>query len=462
MATPFPATASPKSDLSLLTRYGSSFAGAFHDSITPDDYNITKKNNHLIRYLAIPLLRKQDYNKNQIKESLKRGAGLDILITNLLKQEKSALKVLKLPLNDSSALAKNMNDSRGLVVAVYVSRAQVEEVRYRAEGVRDDYMTTLSLAISLDIFKRTRLRGSAGRIDPIYSRLLVGDTVIPSKGSSLSEGKINSNFEKLLIRTFHDLVEEVKREVTILKTSSRNIAGLFQIQGFKTPKSKKIRTKAPEIHQLIQTAATGSISEDEAKDMFQLELQHTFHQFLSKELRKRGVSDFALLPPQSAWIGKSIGTELTSRLSNSKTTFTQIGAKTDIDATGMGLSDATYKGYSIKLFLLKSATLLAKKDSLWETKIFAIKIGGRIFMPRKGDKKPCILPLSIKSNKNKTAMVTGSQEYTNVVGLHRPTTRDIVMHSVRKGSKAIAQSIVNLMEKTVKEKDAADYKFCRI
>jgi hypothetical protein len=324
----------------------------------------------------------------------------------------------------------------GNPLALYVSRAQHEWVRINFPG-RTAYHTVVSIAVALDIFTDEAALRNTRRFESLYSRLQIVEQPTLTD-APLSE----SELVDLYRRTFHDAVVEVaRRTADDLAARRTRAAAVFQVDRFVLP-----RDLPPGLDQLIEAALTADdVRSDPQRrqreiDRLRAEFQHTVHQFVVAELRRRGITDIALLSPPSPWTDAYVLALLRERLPDQEGP----GILSTIDVTAMN-------GYTVTAAMVRAATVTKSETRGIASRAFTAEIAARVFRPHANGAPPELVPASLTDQAAKTAVGFGGEGYADVAEIQRPTTRELALSAIRRASQDLAPKLVDLMVKTAHE-----------
>ena len=396
-----------------------------------------RTDNQLVKYLVKPVC-----NTN----SDLMGDELSGYVNSLLQKERSFLELIHLDLYPQKPEDEKWGE-KGNAVAFYVSRAQHETIKYKAPGVGDEYLTVVSIALSMDIFSDRAAKKSQLRLESLFSKLLVGEQPIVTE-APLSENRLESIYWTLFENTLRELVQQVEDE---LRWKRDRAKAVFQFNQLDIPKM------SPELSQLIestlasdgkQKAGTGTVADLE-KERLKLEFLHTLHQFVSKRLREKGISDIALMSPPTPWAQGNVGEILKNRLVGRKRAK-QTTLRFYVDPTLEQGGTFRFKGktavfgYTVRTALVRAHISKVKGNDLVTQRQFTTQLAVRIYRPVPGD-KPKWMPVTVEKKK-RTAMAYGCNVFNNVIGMERPTTRELAMDSFRKAAKEISPKLINLMQ----------------
>src|SRR5262249_50032046 len=183
------------------------FAGAFFDPKA-------SPNSHLVTYLVAP-------NATRTNKPW-HGNELTPDVTQVLGQSSALLGTAHLDLSGAQ---------RGNPLAIYVSRAQHEQVTMRFPD-HTAYNTVVSVAVALDIFTERAESLGHRRFESLYSRLQVVEQPLLTD-APLSESKL----QELYRNTFRDAVAALAaRAAEDLSSPRTRAAAVFQIDRFTLPK----------------------------------------------------------------------------------------------------------------------------------------------------------------------------------------------------------------------------------
>ncbi|WP_321494703.1 hypothetical protein [uncultured Desulfobacter sp.] len=372
------------------------------------------------------------------------GDELSDHVNTLLQKEKSFLNLIHLDLYPQEPGDENWG-AKGSAVAFYLSRAQHETIKYQAPGVGDEYLTVVSIALSMDIFSDRAAQKKQLRLESIFSKLLVGEQPVITE-TPLSENRLKSVYSQLFKKTLKELVNQAKDE---LKWERDRAKAVFQFNEFVIPKMSK------ELSQLIENAmaSQGQGNAKKALDWeterLKLELLHTLHQFVSKNLREKGVLDIALMSPPTPWAQGDVGEVLKNRLvgrKRAKQTSIRFYVDPTMEQGGtfrIGGKSAVL-GYTVRAVLPRACTSKVEGNKLVTQNQLTTQLAARIYRPVPGG-KPKWMPVTVEKEK-RTAISYGYKVFNNIKGMQRPTTRELMMDSFRNAAIDISPHLIGLMQ----------------
>lgn len=391
--------------------------------------------NQLVNYLVKPVC-------NASSDLM--GDELSGYVSSLLQKDRSFLDLIHLDLYPQKPEDENWG-KKGNAVAFYVSRAQHETIKYKAPGVGDEYRTIVSIALSMDIFSDRAAKKRQLRLESIFSKLLVGEQPVVTE-SPLSESRLKSIYSVLFEKTLKELLLQVENE---LRWTRDRAKAVFQFNQLDIPKM------SPELSQLIESTLTsdgrqkaGTVADLE-KERLKLEFLHTLHQFVSKKMREKGISDIALMTPPTPWAQGNVGEILKNRLVGRKRAK-QTTIRFYVDPTMEQGGTFRFKGktavfgYTVRTALVRAHISKVKGNELVTQKQFTTQLAARIYRPVPGD-KPKWMPVTVEKKK-RTAIAYSCKVFKNIKGMDRPTTRELTMDSFRQAAKEISPQLINLMQ----------------
>ncbi len=397
--------------------------------------------NQLVKYLVKPVC----------------GANSDLMgdelsgyVNDLLQKEKTFLDLINLNLYPQEPEDENWG-KKGSAVAFYVSRAQHETIRYRAPGIGDEYLTVVSIALSMDIFSDRAAKKRQLRLESIFSKLLVGEQPVITE-TPLSGTRLKSIYGELFKKTLKELVTQAEGELNWKRDRAKAV---FQFNRLDIPKISK------ELTQLIDNTVAsegGQASEDAVaweKERLKLELLHTLHQFVSKRLRENGISDIALMSPPTPWAQGHVGEILKNRLvgrKRAKQTTIRFYVDPTMEQGGtfrIGGKSAVF-GYTVRAALPLAHISKMEETKLVTQKQFSTQLAARIYRPVPGG-KPKWMPVTVEKKK-RTALSYGYHVFNTVKGMKRPTTRELAMDSFRDAAKDLSPQLIDLMQEIARNR----------
>ena len=397
--------------------------------------------NQLVKYLVKPVCN---------ATSDLTGDELSGYVNSLLEKEKTFLDLIHLDLYPQAPEDEKWGQ-KGNAVAFYVSRAQHEAIRYQAPGVGDEYLTVVSIALSMDIFSDRAAKKRQLRLESIFSKLLVGEQPVVTE-APLSEDRLKSIYRALFEKTLQELVHQAQGELDWKRDRAKAV---FQFNQLDIPKMSGA------FSQLIENtlAADGKRKSEQAvtweQERLKLELLHTLHQFVSKRLRQKGVSDIALMSPPTPWAQGNVGEILKNRLvgrKRAKQTSIRFYVDPTMEQGGTfrGSGKTAVLGYTIRGALARANISKVKETKLVTQKQFTTQLAARIYRPVPGH-KPKWMPVTVEKKK-RTAMAYGCNVFNTVKGMDRPTTRELAMDSFREAAKEISPGLISLMQEIARHR----------
>ncbi len=391
------------------------YAGAYYD-VPPPGGNETSK------YLVGPLARKADNFT---------GDELTAYVEDVIKGNKAFSTKVAVAFGADAQLGKD-----GGALAIYIPRAQHDQVKYSVPGAPDIYLTTISISVAIDVFTDKAAESNNNlRLEGLYSRLLVGEQSIKSR-APLDDAVLASSYGALFNQTLADLLNDAADEQLGRQRERANAT--FQLSEFLMPKGDKF---PPEIAQLI-----GSGSDIERMKL-SLEFLHLVNKRVSDEVKRRNYTDVALVSPPTAWAVSNVGELLAKRLvgksrgGNVKIRFfLDPNAEQAVDAR---LGNLGPVGYVVKPALVRASTKTLAESEIQKAKIFAVTLLTRIYLPKQGQ-EPKWVPVTVPEQA-RTAKGVGGADIDDVAGMERVTSREIAMTAMRAAAKDLAPGLVDLM-----------------
>jgi len=390
------------------------YAGAYYD-VPPPGGNETSK------YLVGPIARKADNFT---------GDELTAYVEDAIKGNKAFSTKVQVAFGADAQLGKD-----GGALAIYIPRAQHDQVKYSVPGAPDIYLTTVSISVAIDVFTDKAAERNNLQLEGLYSRLLVGEQSIKSR-APLDDAALASSYGALFNQTLTDLLNDAADEQLGRQRERANAT--FQLSEFLMPKGDKF---PPEIAQLI-----GSGSEIERMKL-SLEFLHLVNKRVSDEVKRRNYPDIALLSPPTAWAVSNVGELLAKRLvgksrgGNVKIRFfLDPNAEQAVDSR---LGNLGPVGYVVKPALVRASTKVLAESEIQKAKIFGVTLLTRIFLPKQGQ-EPKWVPVTVPEQA-RTAKGVGGADIDDVAGMERVTSREIAMTAMRAAAKDLAPGLVDLM-----------------
>lgn len=390
------------------------YAGAYYD-VPPVE------GNEATRYLVGPVVRKSGNFT---------GDELSSFVEDIVKGNASLNKSAAITYAGDGQPGKSNNP-----LAIYIPRAQHDVVRFSAPGVPDEYLTVVSISVSLDVFTDKAAERNQLQLESLYSRLLVGEQAIKT-AQPLDDAGLAAAYSSLFMQTLNDLLNDAAADLA-WKRERANAA--FQLKDFILPPADKL---PPEVAQLMGGG------NDVERNKLALEFVHLVNKAISDELRARGYRDIALLSPPSPWALSNVGELLANRLvGSSRTGRTPI--RFFIDPTleqggelriggSMGVL-----GYTVRTALARADTKVLSESKLQRFSRFGVQLLARIYRPQPGQ-TPKWVPVTVPEEA-RTAKSVGGADYEDVTGMARGTTREIAMSAIRMAAKEMAPHMADLM-----------------
>jgi len=340
-----------------------------------------------------------------------------------------------LGLSQTLSLKKDGEIGQADAVSVYLSRAQHEQVVFSSSGAPDQFLTVVSLAISLDVFTEKAAEKNFLQLESLHSTLVVGEQPIVSD-MPLDDAELTRAYVELFHKTLAELLNRVTGEVEWNRKRERANA-VFQLSQFILPKPEKTPI---EIQSLI-----GDGSETERQKLA-LEFLHTVNQFVSDEVQRRGYADVALLSPPTNWavgnVGRAFAVRLVGEDNLAKTTI-RFFVDPTLEMAGDSNLNGREKvlGYTIKPALARVVTDVLAESKLERQSALGIQLLARVYRP---GAKPKWVPVGV-SEPDRTAKGVGVKQFKDIVGMKRPTTREITMDAMRAAARDLAPQLVDLI-----------------
>jgi hypothetical protein len=157
---------------------------------------------------------------------------------------------------------------------------------------------------------------------------------------------------------------------------------------------------------------------------------------LLDRLKKTGAAQITLLPPSSPWSESRILRQLQQRLGVSAEILSEP------DPNRMN-------GYEIRAGITATNTIAHAGNNVGRTMQSNISVASRIV--RNKDGTLVHAPIGIKSVNEKVAVGVGFDTFSDIEGLSRSATRDVVMRAFRRGASEVANGMVPLILKVASE-----------
>jgi len=390
------------------------YAGAFFD-VPPSGGNEASK------YLVGPLVN---------KASGFTGDELSTVVENALRNNSSIKSKINIFFGDDNDIGKG-----GHALAVYVPRAQHDEVKFSAPGAPDEYLTIISISIAVDIFTDKAAERNLLQLESLYSHLLVGEQTVKSR-APLDAAGLAAAYQSLFSLTLAEVVKDMAEDLSVQRERAN---AAFQMSEFILPKGDKT---PPEITQLIGQGG------DLERSKLTLEFLHLVNKAVSDQLRAKGYKDVALLSPPTAWAISNVGETLARRLVGKSRTG-RVAIRFYVDPTLEQGGDLRIGGkmgvlgYTVRIGLARITTQVLASTKLEKSSRLGVQLLARISRPQPGQAAKWV-PVTVPEEARTAKGVAGA-DFNDVVGMERPTTREIAMSAMRLSARDLAPSLVDLM-----------------
>jgi len=190
----------------------------------------------------------------------------------------------------------SLTQTQGNAVVIGVQRAQHETATIKSNGVPDEYVTVVSVTVSLDVMTDKAAFRNTNRFESLFSTMLVVNQVIQERQPP-SDAALNSHY----MRVFSEAVNSILNSADVFVDVRDRANAVFQIKNMVLPDPL-----TPELEQLVVSAlkADGNSGADYRRgEMRKLsrEFQHIYNLMLLDRLKKSGATQITLLPPSSPW-----------------------------------------------------------------------------------------------------------------------------------------------------------------
>ena len=377
------------------------FAGCFYDPALSEAST-------LFRYLVRPTQDRADAQKD--------GAELTPVVRAILERKQEFGRIAQL--NDKD---------EGNPIALSVTRAQHEVVTVTMSGLPNEYITTVSVSMAIDIMSDKAAFRNQNRLESLYSTMLIVNQVIQSRNRP-GESELARHYQNVFFAAIDEIIVRVTK---YLRDRRERALAVFQVKNMVLP------TPLPlDIAGLISSGidADGDKSEDaRRREMTNLgrEVQHIYSLMILEGLERAKVTNVAILPPESPWTEGRILRRLQQRLGLQSEILFQA------DSSQMN-------GFEIRAGILKVERTKGSGNSL-----IACTMGSRI-VRKKGDDLEH-LPSSIKDASRKVAVSTNARTFIDRPDFKRGLPRDVIMSAIRDSARGTAVALVPLLKFTAEE-----------
>jgi hypothetical protein len=325
----------------------------------------------------------------------------------------------------------SLTETKGNAVVLGVQRAQHETVTIKIDGTPDEYVTVISITVSLDVVTDQAAFRNTNRFESIFSTMIVVNQAIQERQLP-SDSALSGHYA----RVFSEAVNSVLDSSGVFGDGRDRANAVFQIKNMVLPDPL-----TPELDQLVVSAlrADGENSaESRRSELRKLsrEFQHIYNLMLLNSLQKAGATHITLLPPSSPWSEGRVLRQLQQRLG--------VGSEilSEPDPNRMN-------GYEIRAGVTATNTISHAGNSIGRTLQSNVSLASRIV--RNKDGALTHVPLGINAVNDKVAIGVGYDTFSEIAGLSRSATRDVVMRAYRKGAAEVATKIVPLILKVASE-----------
>ena len=325
----------------------------------------------------------------------------------------------------------SLTSTVGNAVVLGVQRAQHETVTIKSAGTPDEYVTVVSVSASLDVMTDQAAFRNTNRFESLFSTMLVVNQVIQERRPP-TDVALNNHY----MRVFSEAANAILDSPNVFVDIRDRANAVFQIKNMVLPDPL-----TPELNQLVVSAlkAGGDSSADSRRGELRKlsrEFQHIYNLILLDSLKKMGAAQITLLPPSSPWSEGRVLRQLQQRLGVSAEILSQP------DPNRMN-------GYEIRAGVTATNTIGHAGNNVGRTMQSNISLASRIV--RNKDGALIHVPVGIHAVNEKVAVGVGFDTFSEIEGLSRSATRDVVMRAFRKGASEVANRMVPLILKVASE-----------
>ena len=325
----------------------------------------------------------------------------------------------------------SLAQSKGNAVVLGVQRAQHETITIKTAGTPDEYVTVVSVTVSLDVMTDQAAFRNTNRFESLFSTMLVVNQVIQERQPP-TDAALNVHYA----RVFSEAINSILDSTDVFVDSRDRANAVFQIKNMVLPDPL-----TPELDQLVVSAlkADGDNSADSRRGELRKlsrEFQHIYNLMLLDSLKKAGAAQITLLPPSSPWSEGRVLRQLQQRLGVSAEILSEP------DPNRMN-------GYEIRAGITATNTIGHAGNNVGRTMQSNISLASRIVRNKEGTL--IHVPIGINTVNEKVAVGVGFDTFSEIAGLSRSATRDVVMRAFRKGAAEVANRMVPLILKVASE-----------
>jgi len=386
------------------------FAGCFYDTAASPE-------GMLIKHLIVPERRIRGLGPESV------GAELTPLAREILNADEAFRQAANL----------SMGEPDGNPLVIGIQRAQHEVTSVRTEGLPDEFLTVISVTVSLDVMTDKAAFRNSNRFESLYSTMIVMNQVIQAR-SIPDEVAIAGHYRNVFVAAVNELLKVGEKA---FEDRRERASAIFQVRNMVLPEPLP-----PEIEQLIAggLAAAGTGAEaDRAAELVKLsrEFQHIYNLMLHDALDRRNIRDLTLLPPASPWGEARVLRQLEQRLG--------------INAEILAEPDPNrMNGYEIRAGITKTSTVRAAQNQIGRVMQLNVSMASRI-VRRRGEGDIVHMPMAIANPMDKVAVGIGFTTFNEIEGMVRSATRNVMMQSFRDAARNTANGLVDLMIASAKE-----------
>ena len=386
------------------------YAGCFYDTAASPD-------SQLIKHLVAPERRARNLGPESF------GAEMGPLAREILNDNQEFRRAANL----------SMGEAVGNPLVIGIQRAQHEVTTVRAEGVPDEFLTVVSVTLSLDVMTDKAAFRNSNRFESLYSTMLVVNQLIQARQIP-DDTALADHYRNVFTIAVKKLLEVAERA---FEDRREKASAIFQVRNMVLPDPLP-----PEIEQLVAggLSAAGSPGETgRAGELIKLsrEFQHIYNLMLVDALDQRKIRDLSLLPPASPWGEARVLRQLEQRLG--------------INAEILSQADPSrMNGYEIRAGITKTNTVKVGENQIGRVMQLNVSMASRI-VRNPGEGEVIHVPLAIANARDKVATGVGYRTFNEINGMERSATRDVMMQSFRDGARHTASELVDLMIATAKE-----------
>ena len=324
------------------------------------------------------------------------------------------------------------NSTKGNPVAFFVSRAYHQQHVMTPEG-RRIYFTWPSITVHMDVFTDEAAFENVRRFETLYSDLQIRTQPIKTM-KPLSSTKLQQEYTELLHQAVGALLERAAQGPTWRRGFTE---ALFKVEKFYPPKQMSSEYKLVAYGGDQHSSRTRSANTFGREVLFQLNAQ------LNNVLRKEGLTQIGIIPPDSPWTKGKIIRLLERRPGLGFLNSTGLSTP-DLHALGARKLLVAWAGDELRREKVDRVREIGLFKSMLAAAIYDVETGGKL-----GGKQPDCLP----DSKLKT-LGHATFQFRDVQGL--PPNRRVFTKGVRLASQDLAAKLVGYMKLIAQRESGAD------